>query len=165
MTCKQIQAGFSLVELVIVIVVVGVMSVYAAARNVSSAEVTLPSQAQKMASDIRHMQTLATAWGRRLSLSVAAGANGVYSVSCAVSGATPCDVSPVIDPATGSSFSVTVQKGVVLAGSALYVNSLGQPSDSSGVPIASVTTYTLSSGGSTETISMAALSGLLTVTP
>jgi len=153
------QSGFTLVELVVIIVVLGIMSVYATMKSVSPAVFTLPSQAEKLASDIRHMQTLATTWGRSLRLSATAGANGVYSVKCVVSGASPCNTypNPVIDPATGTSFSVAVQKDVVLAGPiTLDFNSLGQPS--------AAASYCLTSGGSTENVGVAALTGLVAVT-
>ena len=155
---RPFRAGFTLVELVIVIVVLGIVSVYAAMKSVSPAEATLPSQAQKLASDIRHIQTLAYTWGKRLRISITTGANGSYSVSCVTSGASPCNTSPVIDPATGNSFSVALQKNVVLGGSAtLDFTSLGQP--------VAAASYTTVSGGSTKTISVAALTGYVTVAP
>ena len=155
---RPFRAGFTLVELVIVIVVLGIVSVYAAMKSVSAAEATLPSQAQKMASDIRHTQTLAYTWGKRLRISITSGVNGSYSVSCVTAGASPCDTSPVIDPATGNGFSVALQKNVVLDPSpTLDFNSLGQPS--------AAVSYTATSGGSTKTIWVAALTGYVTVTP
>ncbi len=157
---KKSCVGFTLVELIIVIVVLGIVSTYVVMRNFSVADATLPSQAQKMASDIRHAQTLATTWGKSLQLNTTAGTNGVYSVSCviATAGVSPCGVSPVINPATGNSFSVELQKGVALAGTAtLSFNSLGQPNASA--------SYTLTSGGGTKTISVAALTGHVTVSP
>ena len=149
-------AGFTLIELVIVIVVISILSTYAIMKSAPAAEITLPSQAQKLASDIRHAQVLATSWGKSLRLNLISGANGTYSVSCVTSGSFPCDVSPVNNPASGSSFSVSLQKSVVLAGnSTLDFNSLGQPSAEA--------SYTLTSGSSTTTVSVAALTGFVTV--
>ena len=153
-----LQAGFTLVELVIVIVVLGIISVYAAARSVSPAEATLPSQAQKMASNIRHAQTLAYTWGKNLTVTTDSSS---YSVYCTTSVASPCPAStttPITDPATNSSFNVSLQKDVVLGGTATLVfNSLGQPGGSA--------SYTLTSGSTTEAISVAALTGNVTVSP
>lgn len=152
------QAGFTLIELIMVIVVLGIVSTYAVMRSGTPTEVTLPSQAETMASNIRHVQTLATTWGRSLRISVATGANGSYSVSCVTVGASPCNTSPVINPATGGTFSVSLQKNVVLGGTAtLDFNSLGQPTTAA--------SYSLSSGSSTKTVSVAALSGYVTVLP
>ena len=77
---RDTQTGFTLVELVIVIVVLGIMSVYAMMKGASPAEMSVPSQAQKLASDIRHAQTLAYTSGNRMRLTITAGANGTYGV-------------------------------------------------------------------------------------
>src|SRR5215213_4273363 len=123
------EAGFTLVEMVIVMVVLGVLSAYALMANSSPAAYTMLSQAQKMAADIRHAQALASTWGRSLRITAVAGTNGTYSVSCVSTGASPCDVSPVINPATGSTFMVSLQRNVALTGPAsLDIDSLGKPS-------------------------------------
>jgi prepilin-type N-terminal cleavage/methylation domain-containing protein len=165
---KQRKAGFTLVELVIVFVVLAVISAYAVVRSSSPAELTLPSQAQKMASDIRHAQTLAYTWGRTLTFSITAGVNGSYTVTCATV-VSPCPAStstPVSDPATGASFIGHIQNGVDLQMpngiSTLVFNSLGNPG-------ASGVSYTLCfpscPSGTKETISVAALTGYVTVSP
>ncbi len=141
-----LQSGFTLVELIIVIVLLGIMSAYAMMESVSPAEVTLPSQAEKMASDIRHAQTLAYTTGKRTRLTIDDGVNGTYSVTC-VTPPTPCS----------TDFSVTLQKGVVLGDSpTMDFNTLGQPS--------AAASYTLTSD-STKTISVEALTGNVTVSP
>jgi MSHA pilin protein MshC len=150
--------GFTLIELVIVLVVVGVISGYALMKNSSSSVYTLVSQANTMAHDIRHVQTLATTWGRSLCISAAAGENGTYTVSYFITSTSQCNVSPVINPVTGAAFNVSLQKGVVLAGPAtLVINSLGKP--------AAASSYTLTSGDATVTLDVAALTGYVTVTP
>ncbi|MEK7752209.1 MAG: prepilin-type N-terminal cleavage/methylation domain-containing protein [Acidobacteriota bacterium] len=144
------QTGFTIIELIIVIVVVGILSAYAAMRGgLSSSELSLPSQAEKMASDIRRAQALAYTSGKRVRLTVAAGANGTYAVAC-VTVPTPC----------GTDFSVTLQKDVILGGTAsLEFTSLGQPS--------AAASYTLAypANTNTKTIAVAALTGIVTVTP
>ena len=153
------HAGFTVIELIMVMALLGILSAYAVMRNVSPAEVTLPSQAQKMASDIRHAQTLASTWGRRLRISTDSAS---YSVTCTSSVVAPCPAAtttPVTDPATGAGFSVSLQKGAVFVNpttATLDIDSLGQP--------LSAATFTLSAG-STETIAVTALTGFVTVTP
>lgn len=160
MPYKQLQKGFTLIELVVVVVILGIISIYATPKPVSTAELTLPSQAQKLASDILHAQLLAISWGKSLRLSIIPGTNGSYSVSCVTtvtSGSSPCNVSPVINT-SGSSFSVNLQKSVVLGGTNIVdFNSLGQPS--------AAASYTLTSGTSTITVSVAQLTGFVTVSP
>ena len=149
LACKQRQTGFTLIELIIVLLALGIMSAYAVMKNVPAAELTLPSQAQTLASDIRHTQTLAYTTGRSLRLTINACPNGIpntYCVSCVTAGA------------CSQAFSVTVQKGVVLGGTATVdFSTLGQPSTAA--------SYSLASGGATETVAVAALTGLVTVSP
>ncbi len=146
---RDSQTGFTLVELVLVIAVLGIMSVYVMTKGMAPAELSLPSQARKLASDIGHAQTLAYTSGKRMRLTiVTAGANGTYGVTC-VTAPTPCN----------TDFSVTLQKDVALAGtpSTLDFTSLGQPSAGA--------SYTLTSGASTKTISVAPLTGFVMVSP
>jgi MSHA pilin protein MshC len=152
------EAGFTLMELIIVLVVVGLLSAYALMRNSSSSVFSLLSQAQTMASDVKHVQTMATVWGKSLTISATAGTNGTYSVSCSTVGAAPCNTNPVINPATGTAFTISLQKGVALSGPAtLVINSLGQP--------ASAAQYILSTEGASISVDVAALTGHVTVTP
>ncbi len=139
--------GFTLVELIIVIVVLGIVSTYAVMKGMPVAEVTLPSQAQKMASDIRHAQMLAYTSGKRMSLAITAGPNGIYRVNCVTAGSCP------------QSFSVTLGKGVVLGvAPTIDFDTMGKPS--------AAASYTMSYGSSAnKTISVAALTGNVTVSP
>ncbi len=146
------QNGFTLVELIIVIVVLGIVSAYAVMKGVSVAEVTLPSQAQKMASDIRHAQTLAYTSGKRMCLAITAG---TYSVNCG-------NVESCLSSSCPSqSFSVILEKGVVLSvAPTIDFNTLGQPNDAA--------SYTMSvsvSDSANKIISVAALTGHVTVSP
>jgi MSHA pilin protein MshC len=151
---RDSKAGFTLIELVIVIVLLGILSAYAVMKGVSPSALSLPSQSQTFASDMRRVQNLAYTSGRRTKFHIATGASGSYA-GC-IDGASPCN-----------SVSVTLQEGVTLAGTTadLYFNSLGEPSDISSSALSAATNYALCYGGSTETISVSALAGLVKVCP
>lgn len=155
MVTKRQANGFTLIELIMVMVVLGVLAAIAASRW-SAADATAGYQADLLARNIRHMQILAMSWGQPLRLTVA---SPTYTVSCVTSGATPpCNASPVIDPATGSPFSETLSNGVTLAGAAATIDSLGRP-----VPVTTATTYTLTAGAQTWSVNVAPLTGFTTV--
>ncbi|PIT80634.1 Tfp pilus assembly protein FimT/FimU [Limnohabitans sp. JirII-31] len=117
--------GFSLLELVFVVVILGILSVYAIPKGFNITDVTLDSQAQKLASDLRHAQLLAATQG--VSLCVLTSTNA-YSVR---PNSINCTADPITDPASGSAFLVNLEKGAELSGplanAALVYNSLGQP--------------------------------------
>lgn len=146
---RAATSGFTLIELVTVIAVLGVGSAVFMMKGPTPALMTLPSQAQTLASDIRHVQTLATTLGRRLELTFTASG---YSMSC-VDVASPC-------PA----FSVVLQKGVTLSShvpAALDFNSLGQPLTSGVAGTATSASYTLQSGGTTKVVTVTQHTGFV----
>lgn len=156
MNTSQRAKGFTLIELIMVMVMLGILTAVAATRW-NSTDATAPSQADLLARNIRHMQILAMSWGQPLQLSVTSSTT--YAVSCVTSSATsPCNASPVIDPASGLAFSVALVNDVTLAGAAATIDSLGRP-----VPVTAGTTYTLNAGASTWTVSVAPLTGFTTV--
>ena len=121
------EAGFTLLELVVVLVLAAILSAYASVRWTSSAEATTGYQADRLARDIRHVQALAMNWGQPLRLNISAGA---YSVTCINgSGAPPCvnagDI--VRDPAANQPYSVNLDYGVSLTGSDITFDTLGRP--------------------------------------
>lgn len=162
------RAGFALIEIVLVVVLLGILSVYALPKLVAaSGQSSLKSQAHKLAQDIRHAQMLAITWERPLRF-IANNPNGTYSVACISVGSAPCDRTvtiasvvyplPVLDPSTGSPFTVTLRNRVVLAGTGtLDFDTRGMPSTSA--------SYSLTASPSVQTISLQPLGGFVTVTP
>jgi type II secretory pathway pseudopilin PulG len=151
-------AGFTLIELVMIIVIVSVLGVVAVGRS-QSTEITVSIEADHLARDIRHMQMLAMTWGQSLRLT-AAGTS--YNVSCITAGPAPCNVAPVVDPATAAAFNRSLESNVTVAGAALDIDALGRPL-AGGALLNGDTTYTLTGGTETSTVTVARLTGFVTV--
>jgi type II secretory pathway pseudopilin PulG len=143
--------------MIVVVGVVGILAAYAIIKNGSAGVYSLLSQAQTLAGDVRHVQALATTWGKSLRIT-AVSASGTYSVSCVATGAFPCNTNPVINPATGSAYTVAVQQGATLSGpGTLDISSLGRPS--------AAATYTVTSGATSVNVNVAAITGYVSVVP
>jgi len=158
---KCVSAGFTLLELVFIVVVLGALAKFAMMKLVTPATMTLPAQAQSLADLVRRAQSLAMVRGQRMGVSVsvaASGANGHVDVACAASA--PCSTDT----------SLTVSQGAVLgSASTIYFNSLGQPVNSAGAPLTSDASFTLSyqtgANNATYTVTVAALTGRVSVSP
>lgn len=159
METGRLAKGFTLIELIMVMIVVGVLAAVAASRW-NATDATAGYQADLLARNLRHMQMLAMTGGQSLRLSVA---SPTYSVSCVTASATPpCNASPVIDPASGQAFSETLANGVTLAGAALDMDSLGRPV-SGGVLLTTSRVYTLTAGAQTWSVTVSPITGFAAV--
>jgi len=156
---KSAVAGFTLLEMVFTVVILGVLAKVAMMKLVTPATMTLPTQAQSVADLIRRAQSLAVVRGERTRVSVTSpGTNGRVAVACPAS--TPCNTDT----------DITVSQGAAVGGaSSIYFNSLGQPVSSAGTALTAATIFTLSytTGGSpaTYTVTVAALTGRVSVSP
>jgi prepilin-type N-terminal cleavage/methylation domain-containing protein len=152
-------AGFTLLEVIFTVVILGILTKFAMMKLVTPATLTLPAQAQSVADVIRRAQSLAVVRGQRTSVSVAAsGVNGRVTAACVASA--PCSTDT----------SLTVSQGAVVgSASTIYFNSLGQPVNSAGTALTSDANFTLSytTGGNTATytVTVAALTGRVSVSP
>jgi prepilin-type N-terminal cleavage/methylation domain-containing protein len=152
-------SGFTLIELVTVIVLVAIFSVYAVAKWPSDSALKLPAQAELFAAHIQHIQALAMDWSQPLRLTT--NSNG-YSVSCVTaSTGAPCNSSPVIDPATNETFSVSLEPGISLSGSATTdFDTLGRPVSAGALITTSpARSFILSANGINQTVTVAPLTG------
>lgn len=97
---RATSSGFSLVELIIVVVILGILSAVVLIGFDAKKQHAVVVQADEFRSNLSHLQLLAISSGQRLQLRV--DPTG-YSV-CAV----PCNdpPTPIIDPVTGVSFRV-----------------------------------------------------------
>jgi MSHA pilin protein MshC len=151
---KPAQHGFTLIELVTVMAVLGIVAALALPRW-SPSDSTLATQADRLARDLRHAQSLALSQGRRLTFHVQSASN--YRVTD--SGGTT-----VTDPATRSPFSVSLENSVTLGGNDLVFDSLGRPLNA-GSLASSAQAYTLSGDSRTATVTVSPVTGFTTVSP
>jgi prepilin-type N-terminal cleavage/methylation domain-containing protein len=117
--------GFSLIELVVVIVMTGVLSAVAVISINAKAQHSATVQADQFRRDLSHLQLLAISQANRLKLTVASTG---YSVCLAAT--VTCNLANAIaNPATGAAFSVLLTDGVGFTGGTgdYYFDSLGRP--------------------------------------
>ena len=151
------QAGFTLVELIMVIVLLAVVAVTVSIRWTSAGERTVPVQADLLAGNIRHLQALAIIQGRTLRLNI-------YSDRyCAtVPPDTDC-AKAIVDPATNQRFTVVLADAVTLTGtSPTDLDSLGRPNDA-GVLLSSSRIFQLKADSTTWSVSLIPVSGFVGV--
>ena len=160
-------AGFTLIELVVVMLLVATLSIVVLQR-VQPTENNMPAQADQLARDIRHMQTIAANWA--VPLRFTASATG-YSVACLSGPTPPCNGAGVIDdpaPRDGQLFQVSLLAGIASSATTLDVDIYGRPCAApctSGANVqTTATTFTLTGGGRTSTVTVRPLTGHITVT-
>jgi len=147
------ERGFSLIELVIVLVMLGILAAYALPRW-APADTTVASQAERLARDLRHAQTIAMNQGRSLVFDIQAPA--AYRVTSSGT--------PITDPATLQDFQVTLDSGVTVAGTDTDFDSLGRPTGS-GILLTAPRVFTLSGTSRTATVTLSAVTGFVSVSP
>lgn len=152
-------AGFTLVEMVVVMVLAAVLAAIVSTRW-SATDATAPHQADLLARNIRHAQTLAMSWGQ--ALRVSSSSTG-YTVSCVTATASaPCNSSPVLDPATGRSFSETLANSVTLNSVTLDLDTLGRPVSGASL-LSANTVFTLTAGSETWSVTVRPITGFASV--
>lgn len=155
---RPTQSGFTLLEIIVAIVLLGILVRYAMMKLVTPGTMTLPAQAQAVAGLVRQAQGLAVQRGQRMCFRVdTTGVNGRFAYAAPTGGA-----------CTATESSLSVDQGVsVGSATTVYFNSLGLPVDNTGVALASNTTFSVSytTGGTTATknIVVSALTGRVAV--
>lgn len=171
------SAGWTLIELVIVLVI-GVVLMYFVVRTLAPKQVQALQQAERLRSDVRHVQMLALTLNKTLQIRLGApdptnpcGTTITYWViDCTAVAADPCaatavDAPPIIDPATGKSFCVTMESGLglTLSTANLYFDPLGRPK-SAGALIGTAATLTVTGGNPDRSLTVDPVTGF-TSTP
>lgn len=153
----QCVAGFTLIELALVLVIMGILSAYGVPKLLSSTSMTLSAQADLMASDLRRVQWMATTGNLSLCVAVTSSQYSAHLFT------TTCNVgTPITDPLTRSPFVVVLPTRNSLtdtvSSSPLYFNSLGQPSRQGAFRLASLDT------SSTVTVNVTPVTGFVSNT-
>lgn len=166
------RQGFTMLELVIVVVLLGVLVRYAIGKWTDPALLNMPQQAETAADLVRQAQSLAMSRGQRMGIEVVPSNTTAVPpvpgnfklVACTGAGLGTCSTVGTLD----------VLAGVQLpAASALYFNSQGLPLQASGtslVPLAGERSFALEFTESNAldphvyTVRVAALTGHVTIT-
>jgi Tfp pilus assembly protein FimT len=170
---KSGTRGVTLIELVIYLTIAAVLGAVAL-LSYKPNETKARYQAERLRTDLRHAQMLALSHTRALRVDMTAGLGGSYTVSAIGGvGSGVCTTSALTDPATNSSFSVSIDADLTLAGTAtIDLDSLGRPASCAGNPctcavsaLDPAASYSVTGGSATYTVQLKPVSGFATVTP
>lgn len=157
--CPRRLAGWTLFELVTVLAVLSVL-VYFVVRSYQPKEALAVQQAERLRNDIRNIQMLAVSWTQALRITTTANN---YSVSCVIGGASPCNVAPVVNPATGQPYLVNLEPDFTLAGPgfSLDLDTLGRPKNGANFTVANAT-FTITGASAARSVVVAPITGFVT---
>lgn len=121
-------SGFTLVEMIVVLVIVGVLAVAAIPRLLNTQDFEARGFHDQTLAALRYAQKAAIA--QRRTVCVAVGASSVALTIVATAGSSDCTTATGLSgPTGGSPYTVTAPSGVSYASaSTFYFTSLGQPS-------------------------------------
>lgn len=153
------QRGFTLQELVMVIVLIGIVSASVVMMNInSSGQHSVNVQADQLRRNLSHLQLLAISRGQRMRLTTTATN---YTVAACTTSACTTTTPVSNDPATESNFSVNLTDGVTFTAASqgmLDFDSLGRP-QAGGALITVSRQFVLTGSGNNATVTVQPLTG------
>lgn len=161
MNCISSQRGYSLIDVIITVVIVGLLFSLAISKIPSGDSTTLRVQVEKFAYDLRRAQILSTTRGSGLCVRVSSATN--YSVNQFLVGRTDCGglsdpQTPLTDPLSKAVVQGQLTNGAIFSSYPsvdLVFNSLGQPNNAAA--------YTISVSGSSYQVQVNAVTGNVSV--
>lgn len=142
------SAGFTLIESVMVIVLLSIMAAFVAPKAFDSGRMTLKAQARNFAASLQQAQLLAITQG--VAVNVQVNSNS-YTVPVNMGNLT----SRTVELEPGTSFASAS------VGSGYYFDSLGQPTDTLGLPTNTWTFQLTASGANSPSVTVEAVSGMI----
>jgi len=147
----EIKSGFTVIELIVVMLITAVLSAFAVARW-PSYSININAQAQQLASEIRYTQSLAFSQGQRYRLNLTSSSYNITTI-----GGTS-----VSDPVTGSS-STNFASGTTVAWSNLPNNLIAF--DGNGTPYTDSSATTLLAANATISLTRSGVTRTVLITP
>lgn len=149
--------GFSFLELILVLVLVGVLAVFAIPALTSSPDMTLSGLSARVAANIRYAQELAMSRGQRYRVNFTATTYQITDMGGA----------PIVQPLTASTAPVSVAPATFsgynppLTAGYVAFDTRGRPFVDPTTPLVGSATITLTSGGSSAAVTVVAETGLV----
>jgi prepilin-type N-terminal cleavage/methylation domain-containing protein len=170
MTEKRASAptGFTLIEIMCVMVIIAIAAAIVFAGLGNQSDLQAESSARAIMADLLYAQNRAIATQQNVYVSFTGQgtSSGSYSLCSSLSPVTyltnPISQTTYTNNWTGTSWSASLPSGWGTY-TAMYFNSLGQPVYSDSSPIVSPLTIAITSGTATETITIQALTGEMSV--
>ena len=148
-------SGFSAIELIVVLAIVGLLAVFAAPRLFSVQSITLPPVAAQLVANIRYTQSLAMSQGQRYRINFTPTSYQITDMSGV----------PIVQPVTASTAAILVSPAIIsgynppLTSNYLAFDTKGVPYLSPTAALGSTLTITLTSGSETSSIAIAPETG------
>ncbi len=121
-------SGFTLVELIIVIVIIGIIATVSAPRFAKISSFEQRGFFDESLSAVRYAHKLAIASGCNIQVQFTTSSYALMRDANCNTGNPPSFSQPVRDPAGGGNFSATAPSGIVLGASTFYFDKIGKPS-------------------------------------